>query len=182
MSNHFYAVIGNPVAHSLSPKIHQLFAKQTHRSISYEKKLVGINQFDETLDELRAQGLKGANITVPFKSAALHYADKCDKTAKEAGAASAMKFSEDGLSLAVNYDGLALVRDMIDNLGWQLKGKHILILGAGGAVQGILSSLLDQLPMRVVIVNRTLDKAQKLVDKHNFGIYDISTTLNAYGI
>lgn len=162
MSKNFYAVIGNPLAHSQSPVIHQLFAKQTKQPLNYCKQLVEIGHFAETIDQLRDQGLKGVNVTAPFKLEALQYADHADEIAQQVGAASAMKFNDNGISLAVNYDGSALVRDITDNLGWRLHTKRIIILGAGGAARGILQPILLQQPTSLILVNRTVAKAQQL--------------------
>lgn len=157
-----YAVFGNPVEHSKSPLIHQAFAVQTGEAIEYSKQLVELDKFDHAADTFFAEGGKGLNITVPFKQEAYSYAARLTARARHAGAVNTLAMQDDGTILGDNTDGIGMVRDMLANLGWQIKGKKVLILGAGGAVRGILEPLLVQLPQHVVIANRTLSKALQL--------------------
>lgn len=157
-----YAVVGNPIAHSKSPFIHQSFAKQTQETLSYGAICADVDGFTGVVDEFMAGGGRGLNITVPFKLEALERADTLSERAKRAGAVNTLVRQEDGSLLGENTDGLGLVRDLIDNLGWALAGKRVLIIGAGGAVRGVLEPILSQHPAELVIANRTLAKAQQL--------------------
>ena len=127
-----YAVVGNPIAHSKSPQIHQAFAKQTQQDISYEAILAPLDGFAATVHELIAQGYKGANVTVPFKFEAFKLCDVLTPRATAAGAVNTLTFA-DGKINGDNTDGAGLVNDITHNLAIALQGKNILLLGAGGA-------------------------------------------------
>ena len=153
-----YAVIGNPIAQSKSPLIHLLFAQASGQDIAYTKIEGAPGGFAAAVDAFRAAGGKGLNITTPFKLDACVYATERTKAVELAGAANAMKF-EGNRVLVQNFDGVGLVRDIVHNLGTALKGRRVLLLGAGGAVRGALLPLLAEEPALLVIVNRTLQKA-----------------------
>lgn len=157
------AVFGNPIEHSLSPAIHAQFAQQTATQVDYIKILAPIGSFSQEAQRFVASGGDGFNITVPFKIDAFELATELTLNAKMAGAVNTIKVQEDRL-IGENTDGLGLVNDLIQNLGLSLKNKKILILGAGGATQGIVLPLLQQQPSRVMIANRTASKAEKLAD------------------
>ncbi|MBT4000492.1 MAG: shikimate dehydrogenase, partial [Candidatus Thioglobus sp.] len=148
------AVFGNPIEHSLSPAIHAQFAQQTATQVNYTKILAPIGNFSQEAQRFVASGGDGFNITVPFKIDAFELATELTLNAKMAGAVNTIKVQEDRL-IGENTDGLGLVNDLIQNLGLSLKNKKILILGAGGATQGIVLPLLQQQPSRVMIANRT---------------------------
>lgn len=154
-----YAVVGNPIAHSKSPMIHQRFAQQTGQQLSYEKILVDLSAFDEEVCSFFALGGKGLNVTVPFKEDAFRYADELTPRGKQAGAINTLAIRSDGTVLGDNTDGAGLVADLL-NLGWQIQGKRVLLLGAGGAVRGVVGPLLAQQPQEIVIANRTVEKAE----------------------
>jgi shikimate dehydrogenase len=160
-----YAVIGNPIAQSKSPLIHNLFAQATGQDIEYIKIEGPLNGMDGgfagAVDAFRAAGGRGLNITAPFKLDAWSYATVHTKAVELAGAANAMKF-EGNLVLAENFDGVGLVRDITHNLKTALKGKRVLMLGAGGAVRGALLPILAEEPALLVVVNRTLQKAHDI--------------------
>jgi len=160
-----YAVIGNPIAHSKSPRIHAAFASQTDQNIQYDKLLVEKGQLEHAIDDFRQQGGKGLNITVPFKNDAFVLADSLTERAQLAGAVNTLVLNEDGSLHADNTDGIGLVHDLTSNHGFNLKGARILLLGAGGAVQGVLLPLLQQQPAEIVIANRTVAKAEALCEK-----------------
>lgn len=164
-----YAVFGNPVAHSKSPAIHKLFAEQTKQDITYDKQLVELGQFAQAAKKFFDEGGQGLNITVPFKLDAYAFADELSPRAKLAGAVNTLKLMPDGKIFGDNTDGVGMVRDITQNLGWEIKGKHILILGAGGAVRGVMGPLLEQNPKSIIITNRTLSKAKEL--EKTFNIY-----------
>lgn len=156
-----YAVIGNPIAFSKSPLIHSSFAQATGQDLDYSKIEGPLGQFAATVDAFRAQGGRGLNITAPFKLDAFAYATEHSPAAQLAGAANAMKFEGERV-LAENFDGVGLVRDVVHNLGQPLRGKRVLVLGAGGAARGALLPFLAEQPAELVIANRSLDKAQAL--------------------
>ena len=158
-----YAIIGNPVEHSLSPFIFEAFQKQTDNSFEYLKIKAPLNKFATVVKQLQKGGGKGVNITLPFKKEAYQLANQCNQEAREAHAASAFQFRNDGTIYAVNYDGFGLVRDLNHNYNLTITQKSILIIGAGGATQGILKPLLNTAPARIVISNRTISKAMELV-------------------
>jgi len=157
-----YAVFGNPIGHSKSPDIHRRFAVQTGESISYEKQLVDTQGFNAAADAFFKEGGKGLNITVPFKQDAYSYAARTTPRARRAGAVNTLSREADGTVLGDTTDGVGLVNDIKRNLGWTIRHKRVLILGAGGAVRGVLEPLLAEQPQHIVIANRTVDKALQL--------------------
>lgn len=157
-----YAVIGNPIAHSKSPFIHQQFAQQTKQLIQYLKIEAPLDNFAATLIEFQQRGGKGANITVPFKQQAYEFVTQHSTRAKLAHAVNTIIFDSDSSTIGDNTDGIGLVRDLSINHSFTPAQKNILILGAGGAVQGILEPLLTEQPRQIIIVNRTASKAQQL--------------------
>ena len=163
-----YAVIGNPIHHSLSPTIHAQFAKQIGLSISYEKILAPVDGFIVTANNFISSGGFGFNITVPFKIEAYNLVDEYTLNAKIAGAVNTIKV-ENGILYGENTDGIGLVNDLCNNLQQEIKDKDILILGAGGTTQGILLPLLNCQPKRILVANRTKAKSLKLAN--NYGEY-----------
>ena len=156
-----YAAIGNPISHSKSPLIHTTFARQTGQDLAYTLIEGPLGHFSQTVDAFRASGARGLNITAPFKLDAFAYAHERSSRAQLAGAVNAMRFDGDKVE-AENFDGVGLVRDIQENLGRPLRGLRVLMLGAGGAARGAVLPLLEQLPARLVVANRTLSKAQDL--------------------
>ena len=158
-----YAVIGNPIAHSKSPWIHAAFARQTGQALRYEALLAPLDGFARTVAEFRAHGGRGLNVTVPFKLEAFALAERHTARAELAGAVNTLAFGSDGI-LGDNTDGAGLVRDLTAKLGCTLAGRRVLLLGAGGATRGALLPLLDTQPARLVIANRSVDKAEALAE------------------
>ena len=156
-----YAVMGNPINHSKSPQIHSAFAEQTKQDLIYSAILVPLEKFKEEADRFFHNGL-GLNVTVPFKEDAWQYADTYSSRALRAGAVNTLIKKEDGSIHADNTDGIGMVRDITFNNGCVIKGKRVLVLGAGGAVRGILEPVLEEKPLEVVLANRTVSKAQVL--------------------
>ena len=156
-----YGVFGNPIGHSKSPLIHRLFAEQTAQQLSYDTLLAPLDAFEGYARAFFAEG-RGANVTVPFKEQAFALADSLTERARRAGAVNTLKKLDDGSLLGDNTDGAGLVRDLTVNAGIELRGKRILLLGAGGAVRGILEPFLAEQPQSLVIANRTVDKAEQL--------------------
>lgn len=162
-----YAVLGNPIEHSRSPVIHRLFAQQTGQDLQYFKHEVPLGEFGRFVDDLRQQGYKGVNVTVPFKTDAQAYAQRCSQRVVEAGAANTLKFEGDDV-FADNTDGWGLCQDIVVNAEVPLHGKTILLVGAGGAARGVLVPLLERQPARLVLANRTHAKALEVVN--NMGL------------
>ncbi|RJX33743.1 MAG: shikimate dehydrogenase [Oxalobacter sp.] len=156
-----YAVIGNPITHSKSPEIHARFAAQTGQNLTYERLLSPLDGFTNTVKTFIAQGGKGANVTVPFKLEAFEMATTLTDRARIAGAVNTLRFDGNTI-LGDNTDGLGLVNDIVQHAGLALKNKRLLLLGAGGAVRGVIQPLLDQKPAALVIANRTVSKAVEL--------------------
>ncbi|WP_430460720.1 shikimate dehydrogenase [Thalassolituus sp. LLYu03] len=157
-----YSVMGNPIGHSKSPQIHNAFAAQTRQDLLYTAQLVEKDGFREAADKFFRHGGAGLNITVPFKEDAWRYATEFSERAKRAQAVNTLKRLDDGTIYADNTDGVGLVRDLTVNHRIELAGKRILLLGAGGAVRGVLQPLLEQKPSELVIANRTVSKAEAL--------------------
>ncbi|MCY4427776.1 MAG: shikimate dehydrogenase [Halieaceae bacterium] len=157
-----YAVFGNPVRHSKSPGIHKAFAQQFRQEIQYRAILVAHGGFTKAADRFFSSGGHGLNVTVPFKPDACRYANRLSARARRAGAANTLKKSESGQILAYNTDGPGLVRDLVGNLGWEISGRQVLVLGAGGAVRGVLETLLGENPAQLTVANRTVAKARDL--------------------
>jgi shikimate dehydrogenase len=162
-----YAVVGNPVAHSKSPQIHAEFARATGHDLEYGRIEAPLDGFEHAVDAFRAQAGKGLNVTLPFKQAAFRYSDELSPRAKAAGVVNTLVFSASG-TFGDTTDGVGLVTDLEGNLGFQLDGKSLLLLGAGGAAQGIVQALLGAGVARLVIANRTLARARSLAAR--FGV------------
>lgn len=156
-----YAVIGNPVAHSKSPQIHTLFARQTGQDVEYTRLLAPLDGFASVVAQFVAEGGRGLNVTVPFKFDAFNYATERTPRAETAGAVNTLRFDGNSV-LGDNTDGAGLVVDITRNLGVSLAGARILMLGAGGAAYGVMLPLLDQKPEVLHIANRTAAKASDL--------------------
>lgn len=158
-----YVVMGNPIGHSKSPLIHRLFAEQTGQALDYTTLLTPLGDFATCAREFFREG-RGANVTVPFKEDAFRLANSLTERAQRAGAVNTLSKLADGRLLGDNTDGAGLVRDLTVNAGLSLKGKRILLLGAGGAVRGALEPLLAEAPASVIIANRTVEKAELLAE------------------
>lgn len=126
-----YCVFGNPIAHSKSPVIHSLFAEQTQQQLSYDKQVVDIDGFNQAANDFFASGGKGLNITVPFKHDAYQFAQVLTERAKTAGAVNTLALQDDGTILGDNTDGIGMVSDIVDRMGWPIQAQRVLILGAG---------------------------------------------------
>lgn len=156
-----YAVIGHPVAHSRSPRIHARFAELTGQDIEYGLIEAPPGGFGEAVAGFRGEGGKGLNVTLPFKEEAFALCSRPSERAREARAVNTIRFED---SFGDNTDGVGLVRDLAFNLEFEVSGREILLLGAGGAVRGVVGALLEAGASRIVIANRTLAKARSLAE------------------
>lgn len=156
-----YAVIGNPVEHSQSPRIHAEFARQTRQDVSYEKLPAPLDAFETTARRFFDEGGRGLNVTVPFKHQAWNFVDLHRGDAFDAQAVNAIKREGDKL-VGYNTDGVGLVTDIKQNLGFQIAGKRVLLMGTGGAAYGVMFPLLRE-NQALTIAYRTFEKAQSLV-------------------
>ena len=155
-----YAVFGHPVGHSLSPRIHRMFAEETAQQIEYQRREPPLDGFADALQAFREEGGHGANVTVPFKEEAWSLAEQRSERAERAGAVNTLVCGE--TLYGDNTDGEGLINDLRNNLGVGLAGKRILMVGAGGAARGVLGPLLAEQPASLVVANRTADRAQVL--------------------
>lgn len=160
-----YAVIGNPVSHSQSPFIHTEFASASACTVRYEKLYAELGQFSVVAGEFFSAGGRGLNVTLPFKGDAFRLADEVSDRARAAEAVNTLSL-RDGRLYGDNTDGVGLVRDIVQNLDFSIKGKRVLVLGAGGAVRGVLAPLLAEQPASLMLANRTLIKAEAIA--HHF--------------
>lgn len=165
MSADRYAVLGHPIKHSKSPRIHQIFAEQTGQNLSYSAQEVLPEHFQDAVTEFFAQGGKGLNCTVPLKELAWAFASQKTPRAQLSKAVNTLKLEQDGSILGDNTDGIGLVTDLTLNHGIALADKRVLILGAGGASRGIIGPLLEQKPQSLIVANRTIDKALGLAEE-----------------
>ncbi len=165
--NDLYAVVGDPISHSKSPLIHRLFGEQAGQAVNYEALRVDKEDgnFVYAIKALIAKGYKGINITVPYKLDAFDLADSLTTEARIAQAVNTYIFNDDGTIVGHNTDGIGLVNDIEINGNTLFKNKNVLILGAGGAVQGILHPLLKKQPKQLHIANRTLKRAEVLASR-----------------
>jgi len=164
MSSHpdRYAVIGHPVAHSRSPEIHAAFARQTGQTLTYDRLPAEPDAFVATVARFFNDGGAGLNVTLPFKQEAAVYADELSDRAARAGAVNPLARRDDGRIFGDNTDGAGLLADLVDGLGIAIENRRILILGAGGAVRGVVPVLLNQRPAKLRVANRSIDKAQAI--------------------
>ncbi len=159
-----YAVMGNPISHSLSPQIHKQFAEQTDQNLIYQAIESPLEKFSEIVEQFRSAGGRGLNVTVPFKQQAWEISDQRTEVAERAGAVNTIWFDDQDLIQSDNTDGRGLVRDIMINHDQMIRGKRILILGAGGAVRGVLEPLMNEKPESCVVANRTVSRAEELAD------------------
>ena len=156
-----YAVVGNPIAHSKSPQIHAAFARATGQDVVYERLLAPLDGFEATVEAFARSGGRGLNVTAPFKQQAHALCSVLAPRAELAGAVNTLS-RVDGRWHGDTTDGVGLVRDLVHNLAVELRGRSVLILGAGGATRGVLEPLLAERPSRLCVANRTLARAEEL--------------------
>lgn len=157
-----YAVVGNPIDHSKSPLIHRLFAEQCKQDMHYDLMKAPLDGFEDSVQQFFSGGGGGLNVTVPFKEQAWQLAAQLTPRARLAGAVNTLYLDQHGQLCGDTTDGVGLVNDILDNYRGKITGKRLLVLGAGGAVRGVLEPLLKQQPMELVVANRTAAKAELL--------------------
>ena len=180
LKKHF-AVIGNPIHHSLSPQIHRAFAKEVGIDLDYEAILSPLNQFKATVKTLVSQKYSGANVTLPFKKEAYQLVSTHSHYAKIAEAVNTLEFKEDQM-IGHNTDGIGLIRDLEKNLQINLKDKKILLLGAGGAAVGVVYSILEKNPSQLTLTNRTIEKSNIMQNKIDVHAKSFNVDLNVIEI
>ncbi len=167
-----YGLIGSPVKHSISPKVHNYFAEQTQQAIRYELVESSPDDFAGTLHRFIKRGAKGANITLPFKEQARRIAKTVSPRARIADAANTLFIHNEQVLYADNTDGIGFVKDLSEHCGVELAGKTILIIGAGGAARGIIAPLLQAQVSKLALTNRSMERAHKLAREFE-GIGDL---------
>ncbi|MEY3910269.1 MAG: Shikimate dehydrogenase [Pseudomonadota bacterium] len=176
-----FAVIGNPIHHSLSPQIHAMFAKEEGLLLDYEAVLSPLDQFQHTIQTLISQKLNGANVTLPFKKEAYQLATTHSQEAKIAEAVNTLEFKDKEI-IGHNTDGIGLVRDLEQNLNLNLKSKKILLMGAGGAAESVLYSMLEKNPLEITLTNRTIEKSNVIKNKMHAYATKLNVDLNVVEI
>lgn len=166
MTRKHYVLFGSPIEHSLSPRIHAAFARQTGVAMDYEARASGPLEFSERLESFARSGGVGANITQPLKSLAFAQSSTVSATAQRAGVVNTLTRIGDSWH-GDNTDGIGLVHDLTEHLGLDLRGRRTLVLGAGGAAAGVLPALLDAGVESVTLVNRTPERADRLSERHD---------------
>ena len=177
----YFAVIGNPIHHSLSPQIHATFAKDAGLHIDYEAVLSPLDQFKHTVQTLITKKLSGANVTLPFKKEAYQLASSHSDYARIAEAVNTLEFKQ-GQIIGHNTDGIGLVRDLEQNLHANLEGMKILLVGAGGAAEGVIYSMLEKKPFELTLTNRTIEKSNAIKNKMNEYAQSFNAHLNVIEI
>jgi shikimate dehydrogenase len=172
-----YCVIGNPIAHSKSPEIHPIYARQTGQDLVYERCLAPLDGFADTVPRLVSDGYRGANVTLPFKIEAARVCTRLEERARAAGAVNTLVF-KDGEIIGDNTDGPGLVADITRNAGVSIAGKRVLLLGAGGAARGALLPFIQQGPREIVIANRTVSTAEALAQ--DFARYGVPVSATGF--
>lgn len=175
-----YGVVGQPVAHSRSPQIHAMFAAATGQHLVYDRHEVAPADFEHMVRAFFEGGGRGLNVTVPHKERAARFADELTPRARAAGAVNTLARLADGRILGDNTDGAGLVADLA-RLGFEVSGKSVLILGAGGATRGILGPLRERQPARLVVANRNAAKARELAGQMGCDYRTLATQIDTDG-
>ncbi|MCD6047501.1 MAG: shikimate dehydrogenase [Gammaproteobacteria bacterium] len=168
------AVFGNPIAHSLSPQIHQQFAAQFGLALSYEKILAPLDGFVLAAQDFFAQGGLGCNITAPFKTEAFNFVEALSERAQQSGAVNTIKL-QDGKLWGDNTDGTGLLKDLYAK-NIVIENQQVIIVGAGGAARGILPALASAKPSSIILINRDVHKAASLVAQYDQKVPIVAAT------
>ena len=177
----YFAVIGNPIHHSLSPQIHAAFAKEAGLLINYEAVLSPLDQFKQTVQTLITKKLNGANVTLPFKKEAYELVSAHSNHARISEAVNTLEFKEDEI-IGHNTDGIGLVKDLEQNVKINLAHKKILLIGAGGAAEGVVYSILEKKPMELTLTNRTIEKSNVIQNKMDVHAKSFDVSINVIEI
>lgn len=172
-----YVLFGHPVAHTRSPQIHALFARQCGQSLRYDAVDVMPDQFLDHARQFFADGGRGANVTFPHKQAALALATELTPRARLAGSINTLAVLPSGGLLGDNTDGVGLVRDLVGRMGLSLRGQRILLLGAGGAARGVIAPLLEQHPAALMLTNRTVQRLEQVLSGFDAVANSLGVTL-----
>jgi shikimate dehydrogenase len=160
--NKKFAVLGHPISHSLSPKIHQYFARQFAIDLDYQRiDVEGVN-FKKTLIDLKQEGYEGLNITLPLKNLAYEICDELSSRAQQTKSVNTISIKNDKL-FGETTDGFGLVTDLLTK-NMSLENKKILVIGAGGASNGVMFDLISQHPQTIYLTNRTISKSHDMAD------------------
>lgn len=159
-----YTVIGNPIAHSLSPPIHELFGELTQRRIAYDRTEATAETFPDVVRRWQAEGGRGCNVTMPFKELALEVCDRLSPAAERAGSVNTILMHRDGRLVGHTTDGTGLLTDIERNLRRPLADRRVLLVGAGGAARAVVEPLLGAGPAALHVVNRTEERALALAE------------------
>jgi shikimate dehydrogenase len=176
-----FAVIGNPIHHSLSPQIHAMFAKDAGLLMNYKAVLSPLDEFQQISQILISQKLSGVNVTLPFKKEAYKLANQHSQHAKITETVNTLEFKDQEI-IGHNTDGVGLVRDLEQNLQIDLKHKKVLLIGAGGAAEGVLYSILEKKPLELTLTNRTIEKSKAIKNKMNRYAKHLNVDLNVVEI
>ena len=163
-----FAVIGNPVSHSKSPEIHRMFGEQAGIELDYTAIHIDSGGLEQAIRNMQAGGFLGLNVTIPFKQKVYALSDHLSLNAQIARAVNTVRFDPNDIIFGDNTDGIGLVNDLESNLNREIRDSRLLIIGAGGAVRGILGPLLSAKPESLVIANRTFDKAVSLANSFSW--------------
>ena len=174
--NKKFAVLGHPISHSLSPKIHQYFASQFAIDLDYQRIDVESVNFEKTLIDLRQEGYEGLNITLPLKNLAYEICDELSSKAQQTKSVNTISIKNDKL-YGDTTDGLGLVTDLLTK-NVSLENKKILVIGAGGASNGIMFDLISQHPQTIFLTNRTISKSHEMAESWSLLAKDNAVLLN----
>ncbi len=174
--NKKFAVLGHPISHSLSPKIHQYFASQFAIDLDYQRIDVESTHFKKTLSDLQQQGYEGLNITLPLKNLAYEICDELSSKAEQTKSVNTISIKNDKL-YGDTTDGLGLETDLLTK-NVSLENKKILVIGAGGASNGIMFDLISQHPHTIFLTNRTITKSHEMAENWSLLAKDKNVLLN----
>ena len=158
----WYAVIGDPIAQSMSPAMHGAWFDDNAIDAAYIPLHITADKLGQAVEGLKNLGCNGWNVTVPHKTAIIPFLDQLDPSAEQMDAVNTVHVLPDGSLVGSNTDGLGFVRSLEEAYGTECKGKKVLLIGAGGAARGIAFALQTMGYGSITITNRTLEKAEQL--------------------
>jgi shikimate dehydrogenase len=167
-----FLVIGNPIEHSLSPKLHNYWIKKNNINAMYDKKQLGENEIKGIINEVKNEKINGINVTVPFKKSVIPFLDELTQLAKETQSVNTI-FKKDNKIVGDNTD-VGGFKQSLEYINYNVKNKKVFILGAGGVVPSILKALEKLGATKVYISNRTKEKAKNLENNYKTSL-DLET-------